>query len=867
MADKKSNREKLKEITDSIEQGIKELFQSDKYAEYLRTMSKFHSYSVRNTILIHMQRPDATAVAGFNAWKNKFQRHVKKGEKGITILAPTPFKKTIEEKKLDPVTKSPMLDHDGNVIMEQKEVEIPLFRPVKVFDVSQTEGKPLPQLSSPLTGDVQNYEIFMEALRRTSPVPIDFKPLEPNLDGFFSSDNQSITLREGMSEVQTICAVVHEITHSLLHIREKERLSVVAGTDQAEKVKPKDRNTEEVEAESVSYSVCQYYGIETGENSLGYIATWSKDRSLPELKASLETIGKTANQLITDIDRHFREICKERGIDLTQPEQAAELEQSDTPERFAADLYDFMDRLYREGTLEHPFTQDSKQQFMEDIIMELENNYFGEIRSPLESVMESTCADEAKSLLARLERFEAEERKPEQAAPEAGVATEPPADVLPGQSPEEPPQSVPDQALYLVDNAAYLHIQISDGCFDYTLYDKETMRQLDGGQMAVLDVDSAQPDLRTAADMIILGERDLTGASVESVPLEMVDTLREAADRITQEAAAEIEEQYPDPLEKLRDHIAAEDDALWDTVLDEYPMPDPAFLPDDLEQNYGYMDGDLLPLSKERAAELLERDLTIYAIVDGGQAEMVFDRDDLNERPPDMIFAVPIEEWEASQDFREAVADRMNHQEERERAFLDHGGDCFAIYQLRHDESTRYLVYEPLERIRQAGESPRKGNYELVYTGELAFGQGLSVLDRLWEQFNINHPADYQHPSMSISDIVALKQDGVVSCHYVDRLGFSALPGFFQSENYLKTAEMSTEDDYGMIDGIINNGPKEPTAAQLGQQARSGQPISLTDLAAAIHREEQKKKSVRERLKNQPKQKRTAPKKSAERDR
>lgn len=314
MADKKTNREKLKEITDSIEQGIKELFQSDKYAEYLRTMSKFHSYSVRNTILIHMQRPDATAVAGFNAWKNKFQRHVKKGEKGITILAPTPFKKKIEEKKLDPVTQAPMVDANGNIIMEEKEIEIPLFRPVKVFDVSQTEGKPLPQLSSPLTGDVQNYEIFMEALRRTSPVPIDFKPLEPSMDGFFSSDSQSITLREGMSEVQTICAAVHEITHSLLHNREKERLSVAAGTDQAEKVKPKDRNTEEVEAESVSYAVCQYYGIETGENSLGYIATWSKDRSLPELKASLDTIGKTANQLITDIDRHSRKFARSEAL-------------------------------------------------------------------------------------------------------------------------------------------------------------------------------------------------------------------------------------------------------------------------------------------------------------------------------------------------------------------------------------------------------------------------------------------------------------------------------------------------------------------------------------------------------------------------
>ena len=850
MAEKKSNREKLKEITASIEQGIQDLFQSDKYAEYLRTMSRFHSYSVRNTILIHMQRPDATAVAGFNAWKKKFQRNVKKGEKGITILAPTPFKKKIEEKKLDPVTQAPMVDANGNIIMEEKEIEIPLFRPVKVFDVSQTEGKPLPQLSSPLTGDVQNYEIFMEALRRTSPVPIDFKPLEPSMDGFFSSDSQSITLREGMSEVQTICAAVHEITHSLLHNREKERLSVAAGTDQAEKVKPKDRNTEEVEAESVSYAVCQYYGIETGENSLGYIATWSKDRSLPELKASLDTIGKTANQLITDIDRHFKEICKERGVDLTQPEQSAS-EQPDTPDRFAADLYDFMDRLYREGTLEHPFTQDSKQQFIEEIIMEMENNYWIEIRSPLESVMESTGADEAKSLLARLERIEMENRQPEQAVPEADVPVEPQADVQPE----------PDAVLYLSESGLYLHIQRTDDGWDYSVYNKNSLRLEDGGQL-----DAPEMSLSAVTDQI----RTMYGMdhiALHPVPLEMVDTLREAADRAAQ-AEAEIEEQYPDPLEKLRDHIAAEDDALWDTVLDEYPMPDPAFLPDDLEQSCGYMDGDLLPLSKERAAELLERDLTIYAIVDGGQAEMVFDRDDLNERPPDMMFGVPIEEWEASPDFHQLIADRMNHQEERERAFLDHGGDCFAIYQIKDDDPDR-LRFMDMDWLTSQGLSPDRANYELAYTGELAFGLDLSVLDKLWETFNIDHPADYHRPSMSISDIIALKRDDVISCYYVDRLGFSPLPGFFQSENYLKNAEMAMEDDLGMIDGIINNGPKT-TVAELEQQARSGQPISLLELAAATRREEQEKKqSVREKLKKQPKQekKQTAPKKSVGKDR
>ena len=347
----------------------------------------------------------------------------------------------------------------------------------------------------------------------------------------------------------------------------------------------------------------------------------------------------------------------------------------------------------------------------------------------------------------------------------------------------------------------------------------------------------------------------------------MVETLREAADRAAQ-AEAEIKEQYPDPLEKQRDHIAAEDDALWDTVLDEYPMPDPAFLSDELEQNYGYMDGDLLPLSKDRAAELLERDLTIYAVQTGENPVMVFDAEELTEQPEGVVFAVSKEEWEASPDFHQLIADRMNHQGERERAFLDHGGDCFAIYQIKDDDPDR-LRFMDMDWLTSQGLSPDRANYELAYTGELAFGLDLSVLDKLWEKFNIDHPADYHRPSMSISDIIALKRDDVISCYYVDRLGFSPLPGFFQSENYLKNAEMAMEDDLGMIDGIINNGPKT-TVAELEQQARSGQPISLLELAAATRREEQEKKqSVREKLKKQPKQekKQTAPKKSVGKDR
>ena len=321
MPEKQSSRERLKAITDGIETEIQQLFQSEKYLQYLAVMSRFHKYSVNNTMLIYMQKPDASLVAGYSRWKNQFDRHVKRGERGITIIAPTPYKKKIEEEKLDPDTKLPLLDEDGNPIIEERTIQIPLYKPVKVFDVSQTEGKPLPTLAATLTGNVEQYEIFMEALRRSSPVPIAFQQISEDTDGFFSQTEQSITLREGMSEVQTVCAAIHEIAHSMLH-NEKDR--EVQETDGDKAPRQKDRRTQEVEAESISYAVCQYYGIETGENSLGYIASWSKVKELKELKASLETINKTSSALISAIDRNYREICKERGI--TQKPERSEQE-------------------------------------------------------------------------------------------------------------------------------------------------------------------------------------------------------------------------------------------------------------------------------------------------------------------------------------------------------------------------------------------------------------------------------------------------------------------------------------------------------------------------------------------------------------
>ena len=821
MADKPTNRERLQEITAGIEQGIKELFESEKYMRYLSVMSKFHRYSVNNTMLIYMQKPEATLVAGFNKWKNQFERHVKKGEHGITIIAPTPYKKKIEEMKRDPDTHAPILDADGKAVMEEKEIEIPMFRPVKVFDVSQTDGKPLPELSSSLSGTVPHYEAFLEALRHSAPVPIEFEPMAANMDGYFSPDQQRIAIREGMSEVQTVSATVHEIAHSKLHNQKKIQIDNdeqyqevelfekpalfsngrisrddlpegvycydLRGSDDdpgspicvEERVvvnhagsviltaplefpeegrlyftdetglnfnggmltlsqflqeQKKDRRTEEVEAESISYAVCQYFGIQTEENSFGYIASWSKGKELKELRASLETINKTSCELINNIERHYKEICKERGIDLT-----------------------------------------AKQE-------------------------------------------------PEQA-------------------------DIPQEALFLLDDATYLHIQPCDTGWDYTLYDKETMKELDGGQLDA-------PELsRSAAVQQICEGLELENPSIQDAPLSMIETLQDAAcqqmqEQINQQTAETAATQLPDAQEQ---------------ALDEYPMPDSEVSVSDM-QEYGYFYDGMLPVTRERALELDAAGLTVYVLHEDNTESMVFDTEEIMEHGG--LFGVEHEEWEQSPQFHEKVLERQDRQLEREQAFLSHEGSCFAIYQVSRDDpqNVRFMNLDWLQSHNLAVD---RSNYDLIYTAPLnGSGSTMEQLETLYEQFNLKKPVDFHSPSLSVSDIVAIKQDGKVSCHYCDSVGFTEIPGFLP-DNPLKNAEMMLEDDYGMIDGIINNGPKEPTVAQLEQQARSGQPISLMDLAEAVHREERdKKKSVMEQLKSQPRteHKKTAPKKSAERE-
>ena len=725
------NREQLKEITDRIEAGIRDIFESgdmEKYRNYLRTMSRFHNYSLNNQALIHLQRPDATLVAGYNRWRDKFSRHVLRGEKGITIIAPTPYKKKIEQEKLDPDTKLPILDADGKIVTEEKEIEIPMFRPVKVFDYAQTDGKPLPErVASPvanLTGSVENYEAFMEALRRSSPVPVEVKPLSADMDGYFSPKSQSITLREGMSEVQTVSAAVHEIAHAKLHNY---------GLQQAAERKAKSRNTEEVEAESVSFMVCAYFGIETGANSFGYVATWSKNAELPEFRASLDTISKTANGIITDVEKHFAEVCKERGIELPKDTEYELV--TIPPSRadaltFAADYAAFLRR-----DLNVPDSAD---------------------RPTAEAVVDRLLAGEDAELRKELEDFV-------KLADEIGI-----------------------------DDGSHGLLERFNGLFRQEWRAKE----------------EPQPEIETETP--------------------------------------NVEDELP-PLPELEQG---------------YPMPDTGIGFQEMYQ-YGYTDGNaMLPLTKERAMELFMQDVPVFLLYGDNTEAMALDAEDISSHTG--VFGVEREEWDA---VRGVVT--LSEQADTEKLFLENPQDAFLIYQIRRGgelDAYRFMNYDYLQ---SKGVTPERDGYDAIYTGGfMDYGNARTNLDMIYQRFNVDHPADFKGHSLSVSDIVALKQNGVVSCHYVDSIGFRELPNFLKPENYLKNAEMLLEDDYGMIDGIINNGPKQPTVADLEAQVKAGFSISLTELAAASHRE-QKKPSVLEKLREKtPEQakNKTAPKRSAERE-
>ena len=773
-----NSADRLKEITDRLEQGIKELFESERYKEYLRVMSKFYNYSFNNTMLIAMQKPDASYVAGFNAWKNNFQRNVIKGEKGIRILAPAPFKVKREMEKLDPQTQQPIIGKDGKPVAEEQEVTIPAFKVVSVFDVSQTEGKELPNIGvDELTGDVEQYKDFFAALERTSPVPIGFEKIESGAHGYYHLEEKRIAIDEGMSELQTLKTAIHEVSHAKLH-----DIDLNAPKDE-QQVRP-DRRTREVEAESVAYTVCQHYGLDTSDYSFGYVAGWSSGKELTELKGSLETIRSAANEIINSIDEHLKEIQQEReaaqekeilppSLDpAVQPVVTVLWSESDKLQEDEKLSLARADTLFANLDAAHKDIPGyDKTKFRIDFTMNGEPDYY-EGRQDF--------GDGDGGLIAHIEKYHA-------------------------------------------------YYQNNDDWDSFLLHSQ--------GKEA-LDADKAQRDM-------LLNE---------FIPYLKLHCNLSAQEKEASGVLEGGEALTPGQTEYFEAVLAHVDVCREKLNNGEYQLPDPPQLSDYLHE-----------------AEELE---TYKAHV----------REEIAQEAA--AAGMTVEEYAAN-----GYEPKTDGQEQ----------DTFTIYQLKRGDETRDLRFEPLDRLTAAGYSVDKANYDLIYSAPLTpdmtlgriwevfntdhpkdfKGHSLSISDVVVLHQNGQDTAHYvdsygytEIPQFLQEQQKALSPDKQMTgemiktprgsfyvtsmsreqmeaagygMHHSSEDGKYIIMGngtqayavaSMQPENYLKSAELSTEQNNNMIDGIINN---KPSVDELEQKMKSGEPVSLSEYADALKNEKQKK--------------------------
>ena len=733
--------EKLKEITDRLEQGITELFDSERYKEYLRVMSKFHNYSFNNTLLIAMQKPDASLIAGFTAWKNQFQRNVKKGEKGIKIIAPSPFKIKQETEKIDPQTQKPVIGKDGKPVTEEKEITIPAYKVVSVFDVSQTEGKELPDIAvDALTGDVEQYSDFFAALEKTSPVPIGFEKIEGGAHGYYHLEDKRIALDEGMSELQTLKTAIHEIAHAKLH-------DIDLNAPKDEQQPRVDRRTREVEAESVAYTVCQHYGLDTSDYSFGYVAGWSSGRELAELKSSLETIRSAAADIINSIDGHIAELQKQREAEKAAPDLAAAQEQQS--EKAAPPLTDLQKKA---AAIAEKYEALSTQEKIGVIAQA-----FGDTAGRIET---SPCTGKWRGTSDISIRF---------------------------------------------DNGASLFL---------------------GNRLT--------PKAKTAAV-----QRELVNDTLLRYNPEIVSATKEAA------------------LASLMEREAKDNAIAVQKGLKPYTLLNVEFNDGADGQSSGYMGWYYVTLAVDgNICSHIETGLN-YDIADGKVSaeptrEKYFAAGALKDSEVDYVFnnvgfssasglyALPVSDA-VLQRAEKTLAERTQAQEPDR--------DSFSIYQLKRGDETRDLRFEPYDRLTVAGHVVDPANYDLIYSAPLAPG---TSLEAIFTRFNLDHPKDFKGHSLSVSDVVVLHQNGQDTAHYVDSIGYRQTPEFLQPQNYLKHVEDIVEQNDNNFDGIINNTPQTPSVRELEQKAKAGEPISLIDLANAIHadkeRDKEEKPSIRAQL-------------------
>ena len=686
MADVKTEKQKVQEITEKLEQGIKELFESERYKNYLNTMSKFHNYSFNNTVLIAMQNPDATLVAGFKAWKRNFQRHVKKGEKGIRILAPAPYKLKEEQEKLDPETKEIMLDAEGKPIMEEVEITIPAFRAVSVFDVAQTEGKELPELDvKELSDSVEDYENFMLALTEVSPVPIEFEEIEGGAKGYFSQSTHRIAIQEGMSQSQTLKTTIHEVAHAKLHDRELNK-----GIDDVEH---KDRNTKEVEAESVAYTVCQHFGIDTSDYSFGYIAGWSSGREMTELKSSLDTIRRTASEIITGIEHELSKV-QEHTVEQEHDRSLELIAETDVIVR-------------TQGSMGSDYEIDR-----------ITNMSFSQVRGILQDMALLDKETWDGNVQAYLEQ--------------RGV------------------EFIPIKAS---DGLYEEYPSFFDLQYDFDSHDVTEISELSMMKQA----ENLINRLEFGKTIFSPDERDL----IVNYAYKMgdMDKTKELAYYL-----ADYEENSPNLVAQTVINAQAEIDALPDAMVGLSEMHD-----------YGYKWEEMLPLTKEKAAELFKEDVAVYQLHVDGSETVIEDMEELEGHGG--LFGIEKGDWERYVE-RQSMREELEESSTNKEAQLLYGRDNqFGIYQLNNSPQARDIHFMNSDFLEMKGIAVVRENYDLIYTAPLEEG---TSLEDIFTHFNIDRPEDFRGHSLSVSDVVVLHQNGENTCHFVDSFGYKEVPEFIQ---------------------------------------------------------------------------------------
>ena len=800
MAESKTEKQKVQEITEKLEQGIKELFESEKYKTYLNTMSKFHNYSFNNTMLIAMQKPDATLVAGFKAWQKNFDRHVKKGEKGIRILAPAPYKIKEERDKIDPVTQELLLDKDGNPQKEEVEITIPAFRAVSVFDVAQTDGKPIPELAAKeLLSDVEGYQDMIRAVEAISPVPIELEEIAGDSKGYYDREAKRIAVQENMSEGQTLKTMIHEVAHSKLHSKEVE---------QDEQMK-KDRNTKEVEAESIAYTVCQHFGVDTSDYSFGYIAGWSSGRDTKELRASMDTIRRTASELITGIEEQLQELQRDREVSQEQTKESILLIQNtDLSEFSLLDVYG-MDRPELMQALSE-MTDDDKlsiQAYLESRgawtteIGNQDSREYGEYHL---DVRYNTDTDELIDMKERKAVYDKsmEPINADDVVVKFASAFESEWEVLKitNMSREDVGKMLKDMASldenewdgnylsYMEKQGAEITLLASSSKglngnlpdfwdyeydFDAGLTDVEELSAMQQAEHIINRLEHGQPAFSDDERNLIVNY---------AYKLGNVEKTRELAEHIY---AQEVDENQDVALAMI--DAQAEIDALPDSMVGVSEM-----------QEYGYTWNEMLPLTQERALELFDGDLPVYLLHTDGSETTVSDRKQITEH--DGMCGIEKEDWMNERKIQMMQEELAESDSNREAQLLYGNTDKYGIYQLKDDPELDKFRFTGTESLKRMGitkdnfDAVLPENYKLVYMGELAELQGQTqseTLEAIYTKFNIDHPADYKAHSLSVSDIVVLHENGENSAHFVDSFGFTELPKFMLTlegkENEIET--------------------------------------------------------------------------------